>query len=89
MKNYTRVRVRYTKPTEHAKSIGIKEGQVIAEFIYKIDNHALALYQCRKDNPAYDERITLEATTIDIEDERYKDLYRVLEENEQVFDVED
>lgn len=87
MKNYTRIRVHYAKPTEHAKSIGIKENQVIAEFIYKTDSHALATHQCRKDNPAYDDRIILEAMTIDIEDERYKNLYRILEENEQVMEV--
>ena len=87
MKNYTRVRVHYTKPTEYAKSIGIKEHQVIAEFIYKTDSHALALSQCKKDNAGYDDRVTLEATTIDVEDEKYKELYRILEENEQVMEV--
>lgn len=86
MKNYTRIRVHYVNPTEHATSIDIKN-EVIAEFIYKTDSHALAAHQCRKDNPSYDDRIVLEAMTIDIEDEKYRELYKVLEENEQVMEV--
>lgn len=90
MKNYTRIRVHYVKPTEHAKNfLGIKEGEVIAEFIYKTDSHALAMNQCRKDNPSYDDRIVLEAITIDIEgNEQNKSLYNMLEKYEQVFEVD-
>lgn len=87
MKNYTRIRVHYTEPTEYAKSKGIKSGNVIAEFIYKTDSHALALNQCSKDNPSYDDRIVLEAITIDIEDEKNRALYEMLKENEQVMEV--
>lgn len=87
MKNYTRIRVHYVKPTEYAKKRGIKDGEVIAEFIYKTDSHALATHQCRKDNPSYDDRIVLEAMTIDIDDEKYKALYEMLKANEQVMEV--
>ncbi len=87
MKNYTRIKVHYVEPTEYAKSKGIRPGNVIAEFIYKTDSHALALHQCSKDNPSYDERVVLEAITIDIEDEKNKALYEMLEVNEQVMEV--
>lgn len=87
MKNYTLIKVHYTAPTEYAKTKGIKPGYVIAEFIYKTDSHALATKQCREDNPSYDNRIVLEAITIDIDMDYYKELYRILEENEQVFEV--
>lgn len=87
MKNYTRIKVYYAEPTEFAKSKGIKSGNVIAEFIYKTDSHALALHQCRKDNPSYDDKVVLEAITIDIDDEKNKTLYKTLQENEQVLEV--
>ena len=87
MKNYTRIKVHYVKPTEYAKERGIKDGEVIAEFIYKTDSHALATHQCRKDNPSYDDRIVLEAMPINIEDEKYKALYETLKANEQVMEV--
>ena len=61
---------------------------MIAEFIYKTDSHALAIHQCRKDNPSYDDRIVLEAMTIDIENEKYKALYEILKANEQVMEKE-
>lgn len=89
MKNYTLVKVHYTNPSEHAKSIGIKAGEVIASFIYRTDSHALALHQCGKDNPTYttENGIVLEALHFDVDDERNQELYRIHEECGQVFGV--
>lgn len=87
MKNHVLIKVHYVKPSEHALSVGVKPGDVIAMFIYKTESHALALHQCRKDNPSYKDDIVLDAVTIDVEDEDNKELYDILDANEQVLPV--
>ena len=71
MKHYTLVK---------AHMIEGSGSRLICSYIYKTDSHALATHQCRKDFAAYDSRVILEASTIDIDDEKNAEMYRVHEE---------
>ena len=80
MRNYTFIKAHLVEVNDFEKSQGYKFGSLIGSYIYKTDSHALATHQCRKDFPAFDHRVCLEAMTIDVDDEQYKELYRAHEE---------
>ena len=87
MKKYTFIKARLVVVNEFEKSEGYHNGSLIGSYIYKTDSHALALHQCRKDYPAFDYRVCLEAVTLDFDDESNKELYRAHEECGCVMDV--
>ena len=87
MTKYTFIKAHLVEVSDFAKSEGYHKGSMIGSYIYKTDSHALALHQCRKDYPKWGNKVCLEAVTIDIDDEQYKDLYRAHEECGCVMDV--
>lgn len=58
-----------------------QNGHLINSYIYDTDSHALAFHQLKKDYPQFSRPdIICEATTIDIDDEKNKELYQAHKE---------